>query len=237
MPSDLPLDHEGMYQLLADEILHFRRKPGERISENDLCRRFGLSRTPVRALLQRLQENGLVQIVPRKGSLVTRLDLSLINQLIYERVAVETMVLRDFILAANPTDVERVRYLYDQMKEAAAAYRTPGFDMDRFFQADFSMHHEWFRRMNLEALWIRLSNPHSSYTRFCALDIMEGENVPSVMEEHGEMLRMIQERETGGIEALLRRHLYGGISRLGSRIYTTYAPFFEPFGGDAHGEN
>ena len=84
--ADTPvMDHEQQFQLLSSEILHFIRKPGERLSENDLCQRFGLSRTPVRSLLQRLQENGLVQIVPRRGSMVTRLDLDVINQLIYER--------------------------------------------------------------------------------------------------------------------------------------------------------
>ena len=104
-------DHEQQFQLLSDEILHFIRKPGEMISENDLCQRFGLSRTPVRSLLQRLQENGLVTITPRRGSTVTRLNLDIINQLIYERVAVETMVLRDYVLNRNPADVERVRLL------------------------------------------------------------------------------------------------------------------------------
>ena len=89
-------DYESLYQTLAGEILRFQRKPGEQLSEHELCRRFGLSRTPVRSLLQRLQENGLVQIIPRSGSRVTRLDMKLISQLIYERVAVETMVMRDF---------------------------------------------------------------------------------------------------------------------------------------------
>ena len=165
--ADTPvMDHEQQFQLLSSEILHFIRKPGERLSENDLCQRFGLSRTPVRSLLQRLQENGLVQIVPRRGSMVTRLDLDVINQPIYERAAVETMVLRDYILRCTPADVERVRYLYDQMRQAADRFGETDFDMDLFFRADLGMHSEWFRTLGLEFLWKRLSSPNSSYTRF-----------------------------------------------------------------------
>ena len=87
------LDHDQMYQQLAAEILRFEHKPGDPLSENYLCQRFSLSRTPVRSILQRLQENGLVQIIPRKGSIVTKLDFDIVHQMIYQRVAVETMVL------------------------------------------------------------------------------------------------------------------------------------------------
>ena len=225
-------DYESLYQTLAGEILRFQRKPGEQLSEHELCRRFGLSRTPVRSLLQRLQENGLVQIIPRSGSRVTRLDMKLISQLIYERVAVETMVMRDFAAVCDPTDVERVRYLYVQMQAAAESFGTPAFQPDEFIRRDLNMHGEWFRRLNLETLWTRLSNPESSYTRFCMLDILQGNNVPDVLEEHGEMLRLIESGDTGEIEALLKKHLYGGVRRIGSGIYTTYADYFEPFEGE-----
>ena len=224
-------DYEHLYQLLSDEILLFKWKPGDRLSENDLCQRFNLSRTPVRSLLQRLQENGLVQIAPKRGSIVTRLNLETINQLIYERVAIETMVLRDYIAAATPADVERVRYFYSQMQKAAADYPDDPDDQfrtDSFRKADLAMHGEWFRRMRLNEIWSRLTGPQSSYTRFCVLDVMAGKNIPDVMEEHNEMLRMIEQKDTSGIETLLHRHLYGGIRRLGPDIYTIYADFFEP---------
>ena len=51
------------------------------------------------------------------------------------------------------------------------------------------------------------------------------------------MMRIIESGNPEGIETLIRRHLYGGIRRLGAGIYTTYADFFEPFEGDAHAAN
>ena len=224
--------HEQQYQILADEILRFDRKPGEAISENSLCQRFGLSRTPVRSLLQRLQSDGLIRIEPKRGSLVTRLDLNIVNQLIYERFAVETMVIRDYISACNPADVERVRYLNVQLQQTAEPYfAKQGFVPDRFLKADLAMHSEWFHRMNLDVLWQRLSSPQSSYTRFCMLDILSGDNVPDVLKEHNSLLNMIERGDSSNIESLLRQHLYGGIRRLGPKIYTTFVDYFEPFGG------
>ena len=42
------------------------------------------------------------------------------------------------------------------------------------------------------------------------------------------MLRLIDERDVNGIEPLMRRHLYGGIRRLGGLVFTKYADYFEP---------
>jgi len=224
------LDTEQIYQTLAGEILRFKRKPGEMISENQLCQRFRVSRTPVRSVLQRLQENGLVQIAPRRGSIVTRLNYDIVDQVIYERVAVETMVLRDFILSCTPADVERVRYALEKMQAAARVYDEDRahFEANQFLQTDYAMHEIWYQTTNKRFLWERLSGVQSSYTRFCTLDILEGNNVPDVLEEHTQMVDLIDRRCTEGIEALMRRHLYGGMRRLSGLMFTKYAGYFEP---------
>ena len=51
MAQSASLDNEQIYQTVAREILHFRHKPGDMISENTLCQRFGVSRTPARSVL------------------------------------------------------------------------------------------------------------------------------------------------------------------------------------------
>jgi len=223
-------DHDQIYQTLSQEILRFDHKPGDLLSEHYLCERFSISRTPVRSILQRLQENDLVRILPRKGSIVTKLDYDIINQLIYQRVAVESMVLRDFINSCTPADTERVRFAFSQLKEVGQVYLTDPkrFAADVFLNIDLSMHEIWFRATNNLFLWERLSGPQSSYTRFCTLDIIEGSNVQDVLNDHKDMLRLIDARSTDGIEPLMRRHLYGGIRRLGRLVFKKNTGYFEP---------
>ena len=91
------LHPEDIYQTLEHDIVTLKIKPGETISENQLCKRFGISRTPVRAALQRLEQNGFVQIIPCKGTIVTPINLDIVDQIAYQRTAVESMVLLDFI--------------------------------------------------------------------------------------------------------------------------------------------
>ena len=87
---------EMVYQVLKKEILDLELKPGQLIKETEICERFSVSRTPVRDALRLLQEQGFVITVPYRGIYVTLLSLSNIKQMIYMRVAVETMVIRDF---------------------------------------------------------------------------------------------------------------------------------------------
>ncbi len=85
-----------IYAVLEREIIDLTLRPGSSLSENPLCARFGAPRSMIRVVLQRLQENGLVKIVPYKVTTVTRLNREIVDELIYERTAVEARVLRDF---------------------------------------------------------------------------------------------------------------------------------------------
>ena len=79
-----------IYAVLEREIINLTIRPGSSLSENPLCARFGAPRSLIRVVLQKLQENGLVRIVPYKGATVTRLNRRIVDELIYERTAVDT---------------------------------------------------------------------------------------------------------------------------------------------------
>ena len=95
---------DELYHILEDEICALKILPGEALSENQLCKRFGVSRTPIRSVLQRLEQNRFVQIIPCKGTIVTPIDLDIVDQIVYQRTAVESTVLRDFIQVCSPKE-------------------------------------------------------------------------------------------------------------------------------------
>ena len=132
---------EMVYQVLKKEILDLELKPGQLIRENEICERFSVSRTPVRDALRLLQEQGFVKTVPYKGISVTLLNLSNIKQMIYMRVAVETMVLRDFMEIVSPMVMERIRY---EIRKQQAVIKEPDFKPEQFYRMDAEMHNIWF---------------------------------------------------------------------------------------------
>lgn len=216
-----PLLTEEIYRLLEDEIVSLKILPSDVLSENQLCQRFGISRTPIRSVLQRLEQNGFVQIIPCKGTIVTPINIEIVDQIIYQRVAVETMVMRDFVQSCSPVEVVEVEHAYSLLRQAAADLaQQENFDINTFLARDLEMHHYWFRKTNKEYLWKLITRPQADYSRFIRLDIVGAKNVPSVLQEHQELLRIIHEKDTAAIEPLMRQHLYGGIRRMGDKIFS-----------------
>lgn len=219
---------DSIYHILEKEIVNLDIKPGQAISENSLCKRFSVSRTPIRSVLQRLQQNRFVQIIPQKGTIVTPINLEIASQIIYQRVAVETMVFRDFVQICSPTDVAKVHHAYKVMEQIAASIDCPSsFNMQEFLAADMHMHEIWFKATGKPYLWETLTRPQADYSRFIRLDMKEAKNVPDVLKEHQEMLDIISSKNTSLIEPLISKHLFGGVRRLGGQLFSEeYSCYF-----------
>ena len=67
--------------VLREAIVSMQLKPGELVDKLALCERLGLSRSPVSEALSRLQQEGLVEIEPQRGTCVSRLRLSDMRQI------------------------------------------------------------------------------------------------------------------------------------------------------------
>ncbi len=151
------------------------------------------------------------------------------SQWIFQRMAVECMVLRDFINICTPTDVARVHYAQQCLQKIVDDMeRNPEkFDINEFLKTDLDMHRVWFQVTDKIPLWENLIRPQADYSRFIRLDIIGGRNVPDVMEEHREMIDVIENRNFSAIEPLLKRHLYGGGRGMGGNLFSEeYRKFF-----------
>ena len=213
-----------IYTVLEREIIDLTLRPGSSLSENPLCARFGAPRSMIRVVLQKLQENGLVKIVPYKGTTVTRLNRRIVDELIYERTAVEARVLRDFAPKCTP---EQRALIQERADAYAALARAEHPDFNKLYEVDRRLHETWFAAMDKMYLWRTLQNAHADYSRFRMLDTMTSGGLAEVIEEHQSLLDAIERCDLAAFEPLVERHLYGGIRRLGSRLTEEYADYFE----------
>ena len=194
----------------------------EMISENEICERFGVSRTPVREAVRRLQEQGFVISVPYSGTQVTLLNLSNIKQMIYMRVAVETMVMRDFVDIATP--MEEVRYM---IRKQQALIQEKGFEPEQFYRMDAEMHAIWFRATDKMKLWDMIQAQQLHYTRFRMLDFVTETDFTRIIREHTELFELLEKKDIAGLERSLKEHLYYSMKRMKYQIDVEYKDYFE----------
>ncbi|NCV91161.1 MAG: GntR family transcriptional regulator, partial [Betaproteobacteria bacterium] len=81
---------DDTYQRLRHALFNFVLMPGDRITEQQLCERFNVSRTPVRQALFRLQQEGYVEVLFRSGWRVLPLDFKTFDALYDFRILIET---------------------------------------------------------------------------------------------------------------------------------------------------
>jgi DNA-binding GntR family transcriptional regulator len=81
-----------IYQTIRNRIIHLEYPPGCMLKEQALAKEFNVSRTPLRAVLFRLEWEHLVKILPRTGTLVMELELNMITNVFQARLELESVI-------------------------------------------------------------------------------------------------------------------------------------------------
>jgi DNA-binding GntR family transcriptional regulator len=123
------------YLMLKDLILTSNLAPGEMLDERYLMETLEIGRTPLREAIQRLAHEGLVAIAPRKGSWVTDLSISDLQELIAARELVEPAVAASAASRATSADIEHLQQLIEAV---SGAYKAG--DLLASIQADRDFH-------------------------------------------------------------------------------------------------
>ncbi len=115
---------ESVYQKLRDHIVFGHLQPGERLAEKQLAAQMGVSRTPVREAIFRLEREGLIQVLPRQGAMVRRLSLEEARQVYEVRALLEGLAAQ--LAARNrPADtLAELRQVLDASRQVMAAQDT-----------------------------------------------------------------------------------------------------------------
>ena len=112
--SDLP-QGQSAYDRLLDEIRHGTLPPGARLREVDLAARLGISRTPVREAIRRLEADGLVEHLPRYGASLRRLSYPEVMELYEMRAVLEGTAARLAARAASELELRELAEINAEM--------------------------------------------------------------------------------------------------------------------------
>lgn len=123
---------EQAYRLLEEELVTLRLSPGELITEKSLVDKAGIGRTPVREAIQRLSAEGLLQVMPRKGLMITPLRRSDLRGIIEARRVLERLMVVKAAERASPDQRRALEDMAGQIESVAD-------DLEGFFRHDQSL--------------------------------------------------------------------------------------------------
>lgn len=140
------------------------------------------------------------------------------------RVAVEAAVMRDFSQMVTPLLMEDIYYMLRKQK---ALIQTADFKPEQFYRLDAEMHSIWFKAMKKEKIWQYLQEQHLHYTRFRMLDFVTETDFTRIIQEHENIIALMEKKDIAGMEAALKEHLYFSMKRMRHQIDVEYRDYFE----------
>lgn len=105
------LERDRIFQLVRLDILNCELKPGEELREADLAKRYGVSKTPVRDAMQKLEFEGLVDIEPRRGHRVRPISIRDAEDILELRAILESAVVTKIARTAEIDDLSKLDLL------------------------------------------------------------------------------------------------------------------------------
>lgn len=208
--------HEALYKSIARmELL-----PGELLNEKTLTEMFGVSRTPIREALLRLQGEGLVDLLPQAGTYVARIPVAAIREAIIIRRELEEMAVTRLAAVANAQDIARLDLVIAQQRLAVSLNDRPG-----FHDADEAFHEMIALAAGFSMLWpmVRQVKVHLDRLRVLSLPI-EG-RMGVTVEEHQRIRDAIESRDPVAAKNALHDHL-GVMVPYIEHLSTTYPDYF-----------
>ena len=93
-----------VYNSLKHDILYLNLRPGDMISELEICKQYGISRTPARDAIKALVAEGLLEVRPHVGTFISLIDLSKVSDSVFIREVLEQAVLKELCPNFNSYD-------------------------------------------------------------------------------------------------------------------------------------
>ena len=187
---------------LRQAIVTMRLRPGEMLSEQDLARRFGVSRSPVREALIKLGEAGLVRVLPQRGTQVVKISRAGVEDARFIREAVETAVVREAALKAGPSAVAGLNGSLKRQRQA----RNSGTAED-FLALDEEFHRLLAEAAGRPMAWRMVEDVKPQLDRVRFLDMTQATPRHAVIAQHGAIVEAIAARDPEAAEAAMRLHL------------------------------
>ena len=201
MNEYLPL-RDVVFQTLRQAILRGELKPGERLMEIHLAQKLGVSRTPVREAIRKLELEGLVLMIPRKGAVVAEITVTDLEDVLEVRMALEELAVK---LACRKITEEQL----NAMRQREEIFRKSlyGDDVAACAQADMEFHDAIYAATGNSRLVQILNNLREQMYRYRFVYLKDISQHEKLVEEHREILECILQRDKKKASEAAKKHI------------------------------
>lgn len=197
----LPL-REVVFRSLREAILSGRLKPGERLMEMHLAQTLGVSRTPVREAIRKLELEGLAIMIPRKGAEVARITKKQLQDVLDVRKALEALAVQLACRHMTKDNIIRLERAHLRVKEMSEKK-----DVRAMVKADVHFHEIIYNAADNDKLLQILNNLRQQMYRYRLEYLKNVQNHKVIVQEHEMILEAVRTADEERAAGAMRRHI------------------------------
>ena len=202
MDEYLPL-RDVVFNTLRQAILTGELKPGERLMEIPLANKLGVSRTPVREAIRKLELEGLVLMIPRKGAEVAEITRQDMEDVLEVRTALEELAVKDACDHITDAQLSELKKASNEFKKALLE----GKDLVTCADADMHFHDVILSATNNRRLIQMLNNLSEQMYRYRMEYLKDERTHKTLIEEHDAIRRALKKHDKVKAGAAIRVHI------------------------------
>ncbi|MCQ2589622.1 MAG: GntR family transcriptional regulator [Treponema sp.] len=204
----LPKESNRDYALrvIRKSLINLELKPGTMISEQDIADELKLSRTPVHEALQELSSTKIIEILPQRGSLVSYVDMALVDESVFMRATIESAVTKEACEKAVQSDLDE---LEENVTLQEFFYAKN--NLDKFMELDNAFHKIMYKIANKMQCHFVVSTMNIHYDRFRQLRLHTSDPA-NIVADHKLILQAMIDKDSEKAKDLVLKHL--------NRLYT-----------------
>lgn len=193
-----------VFEKLRNAILSGQLKPNERLMEIQLAEKLGVSRTPIREAIRKLELEGLVTMIPRKGAYVSKVSLEEIIDTFEVRVPLEALAMT---LAIDNFTEEDIKDLEESQNNFIKACRDK--DIESITKYDSEIHRKIHMLSKNNKLISIMESLNEVLSRFRMIYFYEFIHSESIIKQHEEIIEAIKNKNVKDSVNAMKKHLLG----------------------------
>lgn len=213
---DINIDNTPLSEKIAEtirnNILKGVMKPGERLVEPKLSEMLGISRTPIREALRLLESEGFIEIIPRRGAVVTEITPKDVDDIFILKMKLESLAASLATGRMDDADLKRLHEIADKIRRGSPK----GYPQLVTWNAEF--HNVFIHKCGNERLIKMLEGLQLQYKRATAYSFSELGRVRSVDEEHDLIIKAFEDGDSEKAGKLVSEHVQNGWEFIRSRL-------------------
>jgi DNA-binding GntR family transcriptional regulator len=200
---DNPNLRDQTYKILKNMIITREILPGKKISEETLAQEIGVSRTPIRETLFRLEHEGIVKIIPRRGAFVVKQSKENIIEILQIREVLEALIVRLVTPLLEASEIRELRSCLEKLRAIPEEER----HVIEYTDSELEFHDLLRKKCPNQMLrgMMEMVNARLQIIRLRTV-VLPG-RAQKTLDEHAGILEMIEKGNAEKAELLMRRHV------------------------------